>query len=157
MQEKYGHYVWKHLTLILRSESDLYTYWFVWVWFYFSLSDRTGFSSPSGGQKDTTSSCQHPDHPRWTAGQPYLHPLQQKHTGENCTPQALQGTFKPPFVSKRVISVWLKFLKWLCIQGCGIRRPDAVWHHPLGRKKYQYFLEQPTSLTGAGRWTTPTA
>ncbi|KAF3690727.1 Axonemal dynein light chain domain-containing protein 1 [Channa argus] len=37
------------------------------------------------------------------------------------------------------------------MQGCGIRRPDAVWHHPLGRKKYQYFLEQPTSLTGAGR------
>uniref|UniRef100_A0AAQ5X0P1 Axonemal dynein light chain domain containing 1 n=1 Tax=Amphiprion ocellaris TaxID=80972 RepID=A0AAQ5X0P1_AMPOC len=37
------------------------------------------------------------------------------------------------------------------IQGCGIRRPDAVWHHPLGRKKYKYFLEQPTTLTGAGR------
>ncbi|KAM9358391.1 axonemal dynein light chain domain-containing protein 1 [Symphorus nematophorus] len=36
-------------------------------------------------------------------------------------------------------------------KGCGIRRPDAVWHHQLGRKKYQYFLEQPTSLTGAGR------
>eukprot|EP00064_Thunnus_orientalis_P012716 superscaffoldBa00001985_g12751 len=36
-------------------------------------------------------------------------------------------------------------------KGCGIRRPDAVWHHPLGRKKYKYFLEQPTSLTGAGR------
>ncbi|KAM4548929.1 axonemal dynein light chain domain-containing protein 1 [Odontesthes bonariensis] len=36
-------------------------------------------------------------------------------------------------------------------EGCGIRRPDAVWHHPLGRKKYKYFLEQPTSLTGAGR------
>uniref|UniRef100_A0A3P9CSP0 Axonemal dynein light chain domain containing 1 n=1 Tax=Maylandia zebra TaxID=106582 RepID=A0A3P9CSP0_9CICH len=33
----------------------------------------------------------------------------------------------------------------------GIRRPDAVWHHPLGRKKYKHFLEQPTSLTGAGR------
>uniref|UniRef100_A0A667WR44 Axonemal dynein light chain domain containing 1 n=1 Tax=Myripristis murdjan TaxID=586833 RepID=A0A667WR44_9TELE len=30
-------------------------------------------------------------------------------------------------------------------------RPDAIWHHPLGRKKYKYFLEQPTSLTGAGR------
>uniref|UniRef100_A0A3P9CSN5 Axonemal dynein light chain domain containing 1 n=1 Tax=Maylandia zebra TaxID=106582 RepID=A0A3P9CSN5_9CICH len=29
-------------------------------------------------------------------------------------------------------------------------RPDAVWHHPLGRKKYKHFLEQPTSLTGAG-------
>uniref|UniRef100_UPI0037E81456 axonemal dynein light chain domain-containing protein 1 n=1 Tax=Semicossyphus pulcher TaxID=241346 RepID=UPI0037E81456 len=36
-------------------------------------------------------------------------------------------------------------------KGCGIRRPDAVWHHPLGRKKYKYFLEQPTSVTGAGR------
>ncbi|XP_037553761.1 axonemal dynein light chain domain-containing protein 1 [Nematolebias whitei] len=32
-----------------------------------------------------------------------------------------------------------------------IRRPDAVWHHPRGRNKYKYFLEQPTSLTGAGR------
>uniref|UniRef100_A0A8C6SMC3 Axonemal dynein light chain domain containing 1 n=1 Tax=Neogobius melanostomus TaxID=47308 RepID=A0A8C6SMC3_9GOBI len=31
------------------------------------------------------------------------------------------------------------------------QRPDAVWHHPLGRKKYKHFLEQPTSLTGAGR------
>ncbi|KAE8294000.1 Axonemal dynein light chain domain-containing protein 1 [Larimichthys crocea] len=36
-------------------------------------------------------------------------------------------------------------------KGYGIRRPDAVWHHPLGRKKYKHFLEQPTSLTGAGR------
>ncbi|XP_074490862.1 axonemal dynein light chain domain-containing protein 1 [Sebastes fasciatus] len=36
-------------------------------------------------------------------------------------------------------------------KGCGIRRPDSVWHHPLGRKKYKFFLEQPTSLTGAGR------
>ncbi|XP_044056087.1 axonemal dynein light chain domain-containing protein 1 isoform X2 [Siniperca chuatsi] len=36
-------------------------------------------------------------------------------------------------------------------KGCGIGRPDAVWHHPLGRKKYKYFLEQPTSLNGAGR------
>uniref|UniRef100_A0A8C6SMB3 Axonemal dynein light chain domain containing 1 n=1 Tax=Neogobius melanostomus TaxID=47308 RepID=A0A8C6SMB3_9GOBI len=35
--------------------------------------------------------------------------------------------------------------------GCTFRRPDAVWHHPLGRKKYKHFLEQPTSLTGAGR------
>ncbi|KAM4575544.1 axonemal dynein light chain domain-containing protein 1 [Fundulus diaphanus] len=34
---------------------------------------------------------------------------------------------------------------------CGVRRPDAVWHHPVGRSKYKYFLEQPTSLTGAGR------
>lgn len=36
-------------------------------------------------------------------------------------------------------------------KGCAFRRPDAVWHHPIGRKKYKYFLEQPTSLTGAGR------
>uniref|UniRef100_A0A8C6SML8 Axonemal dynein light chain domain containing 1 n=1 Tax=Neogobius melanostomus TaxID=47308 RepID=A0A8C6SML8_9GOBI len=36
-------------------------------------------------------------------------------------------------------------------KGCTFRRPDAVWHHPLGRKKYKHFLEQPTSLTGAGR------
>uniref|UniRef100_A0A8K9XJ24 Axonemal dynein light chain domain containing 1 n=1 Tax=Oncorhynchus mykiss TaxID=8022 RepID=A0A8K9XJ24_ONCMY len=32
----------------------------------------------------------------------------------------------------------------------GIRHTDAVWHHPVGRKKYKYFLDQPTSLTGAG-------
>uniref|UniRef100_A0A3P9HLT5 Axonemal dynein light chain domain containing 1 n=1 Tax=Oryzias latipes TaxID=8090 RepID=A0A3P9HLT5_ORYLA len=31
------------------------------------------------------------------------------------------------------------------------QRPDAVWHHPLGRNKYKFFLDQPTSLTGAGR------
>ncbi|XP_047230046.1 axonemal dynein light chain domain-containing protein 1 isoform X4 [Girardinichthys multiradiatus] len=36
-------------------------------------------------------------------------------------------------------------------ESCGVRRPDAVWHHPLGRSKYKYFLDQPTSLTGAGR------
>ncbi|TNN32208.1 Axonemal dynein light chain domain-containing protein 1 [Liparis tanakae] len=41
--------------------------------------------------------------------------------------------------------------RMLCTQGCGLRRPDAVWHHQLGRKKYKFFLEQPTSLTGAGR------
>ncbi|XP_041861479.1 axonemal dynein light chain domain-containing protein 1 isoform X2 [Melanotaenia boesemani] len=35
-------------------------------------------------------------------------------------------------------------------QSTGIRRPDAVWHHSFGRKKYKYFLEQPTSVTGAG-------
>ncbi|XP_077082450.1 axonemal dynein light chain domain-containing protein 1 isoform X1 [Siphateles boraxobius] len=34
---------------------------------------------------------------------------------------------------------------------CFMNRPDAVWHHPTRRKKYQYFLNQPTSLTGAGR------
>ncbi|KAM8889021.1 axonemal dynein light chain domain-containing protein 1 isoform 2-T2 [Synchiropus picturatus] len=32
-----------------------------------------------------------------------------------------------------------------------VRRPDAFWHHPSGREKYKHFLEQPTSLTGAGR------
>ncbi|XP_015243344.1 PREDICTED: axonemal dynein light chain domain-containing protein 1 [Cyprinodon variegatus] len=36
-------------------------------------------------------------------------------------------------------------------ESCGVRRPDAVWHHPFGRNKYKYLLEQPTSLTGAGR------
>ncbi|XP_068445945.1 axonemal dynein light chain domain-containing protein 1 [Clinocottus analis] len=36
-------------------------------------------------------------------------------------------------------------------EDCGIRRPDAVWHHQHGRKKYKFFLEQPTSLNGAGR------
>ncbi|KAM3620224.1 uncharacterized protein V6R79_019914 [Siganus canaliculatus] len=36
-------------------------------------------------------------------------------------------------------------------KGCEIRRPDAVWHHPHGRNKYKYFLEQPVSVTGAGR------
>ncbi|XP_060796644.1 axonemal dynein light chain domain-containing protein 1, partial [Neoarius graeffei] len=34
---------------------------------------------------------------------------------------------------------------------CGIRAPDVVWHHSTGRKKYHYFLDQPTSVTGAGR------
>uniref|UniRef100_A0A3B3U8Z4 Axonemal dynein light chain domain containing 1 n=1 Tax=Poecilia latipinna TaxID=48699 RepID=A0A3B3U8Z4_9TELE len=37
------------------------------------------------------------------------------------------------------------------LQNDGIRRPDGVWHYPLGRTKYKYFLEQPTSLTEAGR------
>ncbi|KAM9831488.1 axonemal dynein light chain domain-containing protein 1 [Neosynchiropus ocellatus] len=32
-----------------------------------------------------------------------------------------------------------------------VRRSDAFWHHPCGREKYKHFLEQPTSLTGAGR------
>uniref|UniRef100_A0A665TSX4 Axonemal dynein light chain domain containing 1 n=1 Tax=Echeneis naucrates TaxID=173247 RepID=A0A665TSX4_ECHNA len=36
-------------------------------------------------------------------------------------------------------------------KSCAIRRPDAVWRHRLGRLKYKYFLEQPTSLNGAGR------
>ncbi|XP_073717822.1 axonemal dynein light chain domain-containing protein 1 isoform X3 [Misgurnus anguillicaudatus] len=34
---------------------------------------------------------------------------------------------------------------------CLLHRPDALWHHPAGRKKYQYFLNQPTSINGAGR------
>lgn len=46
----------------------------------------------------------------------------------------------------------ISLLIWFGLQGCGIRRPDAVWHHPLRRKKYKYFIEQPTSVTGAGRW-----
>ncbi|XP_036375386.1 axonemal dynein light chain domain-containing protein 1 [Megalops cyprinoides] len=33
----------------------------------------------------------------------------------------------------------------------GMRSTDAVWHHPVGRKKYKHLLDQPTSLTGAGR------
>ncbi|KAI1891901.1 hypothetical protein AGOR_G00148490 [Albula goreensis] len=33
----------------------------------------------------------------------------------------------------------------------GMRRTDAAWQHPLGRKKFQYLLDQPTSITGAGR------
>ncbi|KAL1023170.1 hypothetical protein UPYG_G00037260 [Umbra pygmaea] len=33
----------------------------------------------------------------------------------------------------------------------GMRRTDAIWHHPVGRKKYKYFLDHPMSLTGAGR------
>ncbi|XP_053491101.1 axonemal dynein light chain domain-containing protein 1 [Ictalurus furcatus] len=40
---------------------------------------------------------------------------------------------------------------YFLVQGCGIRAPDAVWHHNSGRKKYHYFLDQPTSVTGAGR------
>uniref|UniRef100_A0A3Q3GTL8 Axonemal dynein light chain domain containing 1 n=1 Tax=Labrus bergylta TaxID=56723 RepID=A0A3Q3GTL8_9LABR len=73
--------------------------------------------------------------------------------GSHCTQSALQGTFNPLSYLRGLfldISV-AKILLLLCIQGCGIRRPDAVWHHPLGRKKYKYFLEQPTSVTGAGR------
>ncbi|XP_026861333.2 axonemal dynein light chain domain-containing protein 1 [Electrophorus electricus] len=37
------------------------------------------------------------------------------------------------------------------LQVSGIRAPDVVWHYSTGRKKYQYFLDQPTSVTGAGR------
>ncbi|KAJ7993229.1 hypothetical protein DPEC_G00270280 [Dallia pectoralis] len=33
----------------------------------------------------------------------------------------------------------------------GMQRIDTVWHHPVRRKKYKYFLDQPTSMTGAGR------
>lgn len=40
---------------------------------------------------------------------------------------------------------------YILVQVCGIRAPDAVWHHSTGRKKYHYFLDQPTSVTGAGR------
>ncbi|KAG5850917.1 hypothetical protein ANANG_G00087460 [Anguilla anguilla] len=34
---------------------------------------------------------------------------------------------------------------------CGMRHTDAVWQHPLARKKYKHLLDQPTSATGAGR------
>uniref|UniRef100_A0A8C6VS75 Axonemal dynein light chain domain containing 1 n=1 Tax=Nothobranchius furzeri TaxID=105023 RepID=A0A8C6VS75_NOTFU len=47
--------------------------------------------------------------------------------------------------------VLLFFSSSFSIQNFEIRRPDPIWYHPLGRKKYRYFLEQPTSLTGAGR------
>ncbi|KAJ8278742.1 hypothetical protein COCON_G00058080 [Conger conger] len=33
----------------------------------------------------------------------------------------------------------------------GMRSTDAVWQHPLGRRKYKHLLDQPTSATGAGR------
>lgn len=56
------------------------------------------------------------------------------------------------------VQVWLKqpfcclFVCQMSIQELGIRRPDAVWHHPIRRKKYQFFLESPTAANGAGRW-----
>ncbi|XP_017556814.2 axonemal dynein light chain domain-containing protein 1 isoform X2 [Pygocentrus nattereri] len=52
-----------------------------------------------------------------------------------------QGRLGPPRLNKTP-----KHLKV-----CGVRAPDPVWHHSFGRKKYQYFLDQPTSVTGAGR------
>ncbi|KAJ8374806.1 hypothetical protein SKAU_G00053860 [Synaphobranchus kaupii] len=33
----------------------------------------------------------------------------------------------------------------------GMRSTDAIWQHPLGRRKYKHLLDQPTSATGAGR------
>ncbi|XP_023668949.2 axonemal dynein light chain domain-containing protein 1 isoform X2 [Paramormyrops kingsleyae] len=33
----------------------------------------------------------------------------------------------------------------------GLHKTDAAWYHAFGRKKYKYFLDQPTSVTGAGR------
>lgn len=52
-----------------------------------------------------------------------------------------------------VLSAQLKLLNYFyfLVQVCGIRAPDAVWHHSAGRKKFTYFLDQPTSVTGAGR------
>ncbi|XP_066548182.1 axonemal dynein light chain domain-containing protein 1 isoform X2 [Amia ocellicauda] len=32
-----------------------------------------------------------------------------------------------------------------------LRGTDPVWHHPVRRNKFKYFIDQPTSLTGAGR------
>lgn len=72
------------------------------------LSGRTEFPSPSREQKDTTSSCEQPDHPRWAAGRPHLHCLQQEHTGAHCTPSTLQGIFRLHLYFKRLIFVWLK-------------------------------------------------
>uniref|UniRef100_A0A3Q3L9S9 Axonemal dynein light chain domain containing 1 n=1 Tax=Mastacembelus armatus TaxID=205130 RepID=A0A3Q3L9S9_9TELE len=65
----------------------------------------------------------------------------------------------PPPISNQIIpdELLVSLTSTVCNRGtvgqtdCGIRRPDAVWHHTLGRKKYKYFLEQPTSLSGAGR------
>ncbi|XP_030646965.1 axonemal dynein light chain domain-containing protein 1 [Chanos chanos] len=34
---------------------------------------------------------------------------------------------------------------------CGVHCKDSAWHHAAVRKKYQYLLDQPTSLKGAGR------
>lgn len=53
------------------------------------------------------------------------------------------------FVWSAQMNLWSYF--YFLVQGCGIRAPDAVWHHNSGRKKYHYFLDQPTSVTGAGR------
>ncbi|KAI4899063.1 hypothetical protein NFI96_031205 [Prochilodus magdalenae] len=53
----------------------------------------------------------------------------------------VQGRLGPPRLTKTP-----KHLKT-----CGVRAPDPVWHHSFGRKKYQFFLDQPTSVTGAGR------
>uniref|UniRef100_A0A8B9K6W1 Axonemal dynein light chain domain containing 1 n=1 Tax=Astyanax mexicanus TaxID=7994 RepID=A0A8B9K6W1_ASTMX len=52
-----------------------------------------------------------------------------------------QGRLGPPNLSKTP-----KHLKV-----CGARAPDPVWHYSVARKKYQYLLDQPTSVTGAGR------
>lgn len=74
-----------------------------------------------------------------------------------------------PIVSVFHVNYWMTWmlflqffffflLKWICGvlfyflgQVCSIRAPDAVWHYTAGRKKFQYFLNQPTSVTGAGR------
>ncbi|XP_072516584.1 axonemal dynein light chain domain-containing protein 1 [Salminus brasiliensis] len=52
-----------------------------------------------------------------------------------------QGRLGPPRLAKTP-----KHLK-----GCGGRAPDPVWHYSDARRKYQYMLDQPTSVTGAGR------
>uniref|UniRef100_H2LXR2 Axonemal dynein light chain domain containing 1 n=1 Tax=Oryzias latipes TaxID=8090 RepID=H2LXR2_ORYLA len=55
---------------------------------------------------------------------------------------------------KKIILIIINKLKYFfnyLLDNRAVRRPDAVWHHPLGRNKYKFFLEQPTSLTGAGR------
>lgn len=47
------------------------------------------------------------------------------------------------------MNLWSYF--YFLMQVYGIRASDAVWHHSAGRRKYHYFLNQPTSMTGAGR------
>ncbi|XP_074524432.1 axonemal dynein light chain domain-containing protein 1 isoform X2 [Halichoeres trimaculatus] len=85
----------------------------------------------------------------------------------NCQEVAAQGKQTPlPPVNKQILpdELMISLSSTVCnkitlghtahhrhCKGCGIRRPDAVWHHPLRRKKYKYFIEQPTSVTGAGR------
>ncbi|XP_026179535.1 axonemal dynein light chain domain-containing protein 1 [Mastacembelus armatus] len=84
----------------------------------------------------------------------------------NCQVPVENRKTPPPPISNQIIpdELLVSLTSTVCNRGtvgqtahhrhckdCGIRRPDAVWHHTLGRKKYKYFLEQPTSLSGAGR------
>lgn len=105
-------------------------------------------SSFSSSRSD--SSCVQPDRPGPTSAQSLPPCLPQRLSGAWDT-SALQGavSFRPVDVLSRST---LRLPKQIFpTQGCGFRRPDAVWHHSVGRKKYKFFLEQPSSLTGAGR------